>query len=511
MDYRDFRAAAYSNNSGKNNKDKEKKTQTGEVIRNTNTSVKPMSFQSMNLTDFSKQKEEEISNSSSLSNKKVTNNVFSSMVSNSQSNNSSLEGRKISTPSWTQISKNDSVPESLRDKTVKKASFPSFSKNDEKAPTFNKTVENNKSTISKTSIKSSKDQLEDATDFLKSGGLIKVPVEESKTEGKDSPYRRVAKFLVLIGEEEAAKVLPLLSEPQIERIIPEIASIRTINKDEATVILEEFNGIANKVSQSGGIETARDILRKAYGNKRADELIKKAMPMEGRTPFAYLKELDAERINLLLKDENIGMQALVLSYLPPKKSAGVINLMTPENKKQVVLRLANMEPVSPEVLRRVDQAMHEKSLHQTVESSENIDGRNALAQILKKMDVNAENDILESLSDADPDLGQDLRSRLFTLDDVINADDRFVQEKLHEMSEVDIAYLIAGKSKDFEEKILSNISANRRAEVREQDKILTVKRKDIVDQVTSAFMAKLRVAFEKGELVIKDRNDEEFV
>ncbi len=353
--------------------------------------------------------------------------------------------------------------------------------------------------------------LDNTVDYLKNGGLLKVPVEQASPDGKDSVYRRVAKFLLLIGEDEAAKILPHLSETQIEKIIPEIASIRTVSKEEAAVIMEEFNGLLNKAREEGGVETAREMLEKAYGKKRADELIKKAMPLEGKIPFTYLKDADNERVYLLIKDENPGVQSMVLSHLEPKKAAKIINLMTPEEKKEVVLRLAKMEPVSPDVLRRVDQAMHEKSLNQTVEKAENIDGRNALAQILKKMDAGAENDILTYLSEGDPDLGQDLRSRLFTMDDVVKSDDRFVQEKLREMSETDIAYLVAGKPDDFREKILSNISAGRRAEVRAQEDILKPMRRSDCERITSEFFSKLRRAFEEGHLIIKDRNDDVFI
>ena len=352
--------------------------------------------------------------------------------------------------------------------------------------------------------------LENSVEYLKTGGLLKVPVEQTP-DGKDSVYRRVAKFLLLIGEDEAAKILPHLSETQIEKIIPEIASIRTVSKEEAAVILEEFNGLLNKAREEGGVETAREMLEKAYGKKRADELIKKAMPLEGKIPFTYLKDADNERVYLLIKDENPGVQSMVLSHLEPKKSAKIINLMTPKEKKEVVMRLAKMEPVSPDVLRRVDQAMHEKSLNQTVEKAENIDGRNALAQILKKMDIGAENDILTYLSEDDPDLGQDLRSRLFTMEDVVKADDRFVQEKLREMSEVDIAYLVAAKPDDFREKILSNISAGRRAEVRAQEDILKPMRRSDCERITSEFFSKLRRAFEEGHLIIQDRNDDVYV
>lgn len=354
-------------------------------------------------------------------------------------------------------------------------------------------------------------QLENVTDYLKTGGLLKVPVEKPPVTGGDSVYRRVAKFLLLIGEDEAAKILPHLSEKQIEKIIPEIASIRSVDKSEADEILAEFDSLLEQARQSGGVETAREMLVKAYGKERADEMLKKAVQFEGKKPFDYLNDADSERVYLLLKDENPGIQTLVLSHLDPKKAAAVINQMKPEEKKDVVLRLAKMESVDAEFVSRVDAAMHEKSLKQTTEKAENLDGRNALAQILKRMDVSAENDILSYLSEENPDLGQDLRSRLFTIEDVVKADDRFVQEKLREMPEHDIAYLIAGKTDDFRSKILDNLSSGRRSEVLAQEDILKPMRRSDCERITSEFFSKLRRAFEEGHLIIKDRNDDVFI
>lgn len=391
---------------------------------------------------------------------------------------------------------------------VKKPVFPKLEKTIDEAFRLNQEKTAEEPVVPKVS---SSQRLDNSVEYLKTGGLLKVPVETPEPDGKDSVYRRVAKFLLLIGEDEAAKILPHLSETQIEKIIPEIASIRSVDKDEAAVILEEFNGLLNKARTSGGVETAREMLVKAYGEKRADQMLKKTIPLEGQIPFVYLNDADNERIYLLLKDENVGVQSIVLSYLNPKKAAAVINQMTPDEKSAVVLRLAKMEPVTPDIIHRIDQAMHEKSLTQTVEKAENIDGRNALAQILKKMDIGSENDILSYLSKDDPDLGQDLRSRLFTIDDVIKADDRFVQQKLHEMSEVDIAYLICGKADDFRNKILDNISSGRRTEVLDQEDILKPMRRSDCERITSEFFSKLRRAYEEGHLIIKDRNDDVFI
>lgn len=355
------------------------------------------------------------------------------------------------------------------------------------------------------------EELKNVTEHLKEGGLLKVPVKKTEKDGKDSVYRRVAKFLLIIGEDEAAKILPYLSDSQIEKIIPEIASIRSVDKDEAQVILSEFDSLLNKAKQSGGVETAREMLEKAYGKKRAEEMLEKAIPFQGTKPFEYLANSDNERIYLLLKDENPGVQALVLSNLEPKKSAQVINLMDDDEKKEVVLRLAKMQPVNPEILRRVDQGLHEKALRQSTEKAENIDGRNALAQILKKMDIKSENEILSTLSKEDPDLGQDLRTRLFTMDDVVKSDDRFIQEKLREMSDDDVAYLIAAKPEDFRAKILNNVSSTRKKEILSQEEILKPMRRSDCERITSEFFSKLRRAFEDGHLIIKDRNDDIFV
>lgn len=350
-----------------------------------------------------------------------------------------------------------------------------------------------------------------ATDYLKSGGLVKVPVSPKEADGSDSVYRRVAKFLLLIGIDEAAKILPHLSPEQTEKIIPEIASIRSVSPEESEVILEEFRGLLEKSRESGGIETAREILEKAYGPEKAREMLEKAAPFNGAKPFDYLNDADSERIFYLLSDETEQIKALVLSRIEPKKAASVINLMKPQEKADVVMRLAKMEPVSPEVLHRVDQAMHEKSLAQTTAKAEKIDGRNALAAILKKMNPVAEDEILANLAEEDPSLGEDLRSRLFTIEDVVNADDKFVQAKLRDMSDAEIAMLVAQKPDDFKEKILSCISAGRRQLVREEQDINSPYRKADCERVTSQFFSVLRRAYERGELIIKGRNEEDYV
>lgn len=347
--------------------------------------------------------------------------------------------------------------------------------------------------------------LKNATDNLFADGLIKVP---QKSE-KDSIYRRVAKFLVIIGLDEAAKIIPHLSEEQVEKIIPEIATIQKISPQEKDEILNEFNGLLEKSRTDGGFETAKNILTKAYGEKKAQEVLQKSIKAPLEKPFEYLSEADADRIKILLETESVAVKAIVLSQLEPKKAAAVLNKMDSEEKSEIILRLAKMKNVSPEVLERIDKSLHEKLLTQNTENSNNLDGRGILAQILKRMDISSEDKIIESLSESDPELGEDLRKRLFTEEDVLNSDNRFLQNKLASMDVKDIALLIKGKSLPFREKILTNVSKTRGDIILEEETLLGQVRKTDVEEITSKFYASLRRAWEDGELRIEGRDDGE--
>ncbi len=341
------------------------------------------------------------------------------------------------------------------------------------------------------------------------GALLKVPAEEKA--GKDSAYRRVAKFLMILGVDEAAKVLQHLSSEQVEKIVPHLASIRSLGPEEREVILAEFEGLLDRTAHLGGKQTAFTILEKVYGADRAEEMISKAAPYTGKKPFDYLSDAGVEKLEVLLSDESAGIQALVLSHLEPKKAAAVINRMEGEAKKDVARHLANLGSVNPDFLGRVDQAMHEKSLSIQTEEGRGIDGRSSLSEILKRMSPDAGKSILETLSEDDPDLGRELKKRLFTIDDVLNADDRFVQEYLREMSDIEVARLVAGKTPDFREKVLGCVSKGRRSLVLEEEDAGKPFLARDCDEETSRFVSAMRSAYEKGSLVIRGRNDGDYV
>ena len=345
-----------------------------------------------------------------------------------------------------------------------------------------------------------------------SPGLIKVSEGDSGASQnkapRESPYRKVAKFLILIGAEEAAKVLSMLSQEQVEKIILEVASVKSVDPDEATGIFAEFDALAKRASlNAGGIETARDILTNAFGSDAAEQVIEKAVPLSVEKPFSFLESVSPERLYQLIQDEGPAVRAAALSQCNARQAAGAISLMPEEMKAETVLHLAKLKELNPDALRRLAASMQEKLKKLSISATATVDGASVLAGILCKMDGASEKEILDSLVGADPSLAKSISDRLFTLDDIIKAPDRFIQEKLRRMKDHEIAALVFKKSEEFRRKIFRNISKLRGASVLEEESACSPFPPAEAKAATEDFFEAVRQGWEDGLFSIASDDD----
>ena len=369
-------------------------------------------------------------------------------------------------------------------------------------------------------------------EFIKTNAEINVPPglrsrfnktferaekEAHKTETGDSKYRRVAKLLILIGLEEASRILGHLDPEQVEAVSKEIASIRGVTPEEAASILVEFRSILSaeyKYSPkgaNGGIDTARELLHAAFGKEKGETFLRKTVPESVNTNFTFLEKFTGEQLVMLFKDESVAAQALVLARLPPKLAADVINNSGAQRKIELIQRLSKMDKTSPEVIERVAKALETKLENIGDDINANaayrIDGINVLTAILKASNPSFGDKILQQLGEEDPYLHSDLKEKLSTLDDVIKAEDRAIQGKLYEMTDAEIVLLIKSRSEEFVEKILSNVSAERRTVIRQEEEIMGPVRRRDIDKAAKDFLDWFREKREAGEMLLIDDDD----
>lgn len=343
-------------------------------------------------------------------------------------------------------------------------------------------------------------------------GLIRATVESERLIKTGIPgTEKAAKFLLLLGQDEAAKVLRHMKPDEIEAISRHIAKIDRIDTAEANEILTEFGWLVRTQGESleGGPDTAERMLVAAFGAEKAKELLRKAVP-ESRRPFAFLNDFDAKQLIALFKDESAQVLAMILPYLEPKLASAVVSELSDGARTEVIKRIAKLDRMSPEVLERVEQVLRDKIARVgRPESAERVDGAAVLAGILKHVGGDLEGRILRGLEDEHPELSEDIRERLFTMDDVLRVPDRELQRRLREYDEKELALILKGKSQALRDKLLSNVSQSKRMLTLEEYDIMGTVRRDEVDKATRNFLAYFKRRWEDGELALE--GDDELV
>ena len=324
---------------------------------------------------------------------------------------------------------------------------------------------------------------------------------------------RASKFLMLLGKNDAAKVMRHLGKEEIDAVAKKIAETGRIDSEEASIILNEF-GLIKEKGQTflGGPDVAKDMLVSAFGRERGEQFFKRVVPHGGNKPFSFLDDYEFQQILMILKKEPPEILGIVLNYLEPATSSKILEALTSEQQKEVVKTIAVKRKIDSEVLLRMENVIKNKILKQGKVVTEEVDGKSILADILKHVNAATEQEILSDLDVVDPDLSEEIREKLFGIEAVLDLYDKDLQEVLRDYSDNELAFMLKGKRSEFQDKILTNISERRRELIEgEMSYLGEVKKKD-VEKATKDFLRYLQTQVEEGKIRVFDTGkDEEYV
>jgi len=337
-------------------------------------------------------------------------------------------------------------------------------------------------------------------------GFLKVTGEAA---GPDKS--KAARLMLLLGTDEAARVMAELPPKEAERLAGQIAATTRVDAAEARALLEEFGASlpgteARRVR--GGVEAARSILEAAFGAERAEKIIDKAVPQAASRPLAFLDDLDFPQLSTLLRKENPTTLSLVLASIEPSLASRLLESLPGDQRSAVVLRMARTEKVSRDVMDTVAAALQEKLRLIGKDDSEELDGRSALADILRYMDLADEKRLLEELGEADAGLADQVKEKLSTMDTVLHLRDRDLQQILLGMGEKDIALLLKGQSPEVRDRITGALSSRRRLMVADEGDLMGPVPRSDADAAVRDFLETLRDGEEAGTYVIVREEDD---
>ena len=330
-----------------------------------------------------------------------------------------------------------------------------------------------------------------------------------KETSRDTGYRKAAQFLMLLGKEEASRVLRHMSPEEIEGITREIARTQHIEEKEASKVLEDFGYIreTKDLIASGGLAKAQEMLTASVGAEKAEKILARVRKEMAPPPFSFLQDVDIHQAITLVREESVPVASLILAHLEPKLAARILQALSPEAQKEIAPRIAKMQKVDPDVIRRAEEMLRSKVRDSATPVTEEVDGRSALTEILRYMDPGREQAILDDL---DPNTANVIRRKLFTMDVVFQLPDKDLQKVVRDYADRELAMVLKGVPDGTRRRIVAAMSERRRELVRLEEDAIGAARKSDVDRAQQDFLEYLQLMEQKGEITII-REREEYV
>ena len=324
-------------------------------------------------------------------------------------------------------------------------------------------------------------------------------------DAKLSGVQKAAILFITLGPEVSSGILKKLPEAEIQKITYEIANITSVTSEQREGILNEFLQI-NKAREyiiEGGMDYARELLSKALGPHRANEILEKVSEATQQyRPFSIARKADAHQLLNVITYEHPQTIALILCYLQPEKAAQVMAELPEETQSEVAYRIATMSTTSPMVIKEIEKVLESKLSSVVRTEMTTLGGVETLVDILNQVDRTTERNITESLEREDAELADRVKSSMFVFEDIITLDDDAIQRILREVEAKELALALKGCSEEVAEVIYKNQSKRAAASLKEDMEFLGPVRLMDVEKAQQGIVAIIRRLDEAGEIII---------
>ena len=328
-----------------------------------------------------------------------------------------------------------------------------------------------------------------------------------------SGREKIAVLMVSLGNDIAPEIYKKLDDATIELITLEIANLRKVSPELKLDVLKEAQEIlmAREFMARGGVDYARDVLERALGPERAQNLLARITASLQVKPFDFMRHTDATQILGFIQNEHPQTIALILSYLEPPQAAMILSGLTPEMQAEVTKRIATMDRITPEVLREVERVLERKLSTVMGQDFTMAGGIDAVVALVNSADRTTERNIMEYLEENDPELAEEIKKRLFVFEDIMRLDDRSLQRILREVDMKELSLALKGATEELKAKFFKNMS-KRAAEMLQEDMdyMGPVRVKD-VEEAQQKVVNVVRGLEEQGEIVIASGGDDDLV
>jgi flagellar motor switch protein FliG len=289
--------------------------------------------------------------------------------------------------------------------------------------------------------------------------MSKAKEKETSSTGLTGP-EKAAIFLLTLGEDFTSQVFQRLDEEEIKTIGRQMAKVDKIEKEDIAALLEEFkmDAGASDLYLSGN-ELLEQALKRALNLEKANAILDEIRSDWKLTFFQKARKLEPKVLSNFLRNEHPQTIALVLSVLDHGQAAAVLGELHEDIQVEIILRMAELDKVSPEILADLDLVLQDELLSIESMEGQRLGGVQTVAEILNNTERTLEASILEGVEEQRESLADEIRKLMFVFEDLRVLDDRGIMAILKEVSTEDLKVALRTSSGELKNKIFKNMSS----------------------------------------------------
>lgn len=336
-------------------------------------------------------------------------------------------------------------------------------------------------------------------------------MSRSNSEPKRNGTERAAILLLSLGEAEATEVMKHMGAKDVQRIGAAMTQLQNISRAEVTDVLSEFTKkLEGQTSLGVGVDDyLRKVLIGALGEDKAGGVIDRILFGRSSKGLEALKWMDSRAVAELIRQEHPQIISIVLAYLDSDQSAEILQQFPEWLRADVIMRIATLDGIQPTALHELDEVIEKQFAGKTgALKTSVIGGIKTAAQIMNFLDSSQESVLIENIRKVDDTLGGKIQDLMFVFGDLVEIDDRGMQEVLRAVPGEKLLLAMKGADEDLKAKIFKNMS-QRAAEMLKDDlESRGPVRLSEVETAQKEILAQVRKMAEAGTIQLGGKGEE---
>ncbi len=313
---------------------------------------------------------------------------------------------------------------------------------------------------------------------------------------------KAAILMMALQPSRVQALMERMDDQEVERILASVSRFEVIPASTLEKVLLEFQEAIGKheISIQGGREQAMALISGSIDEERASRLMEKLGRDEKRIDWT-LRDYSPEFIAQQLETEHPQSIALILAQLPSERGAAVVSHLSDDVRAEVMLRVANLESVSSQVIHELEDEIALMFQRQAGAPTP-LGGTEVAAKLLNGVPKADGQLILDKMDTRDPEIAADIRKQMLTFNDLESIDKRGFQALLREIPTEDLVIALKTASDEMKEKVFSNVSSRAADQIREESDLLPPMRLSEIEQVQRQIVDVARRLEEEGAVTI---------